>query len=692
MIKTRWTVFIGIALVLVKCCVAQNSISQLGQVTEFYVSPNGNDGWSGKVSEPNNARSDGPFATLEAARDAIRRMKGSGALLRPVTVYLRGGTHVLEEPFLLTDVDSGTNKAPITYSAYQNERPVISGGKRITGWRKSKRGEIWEAEISEVRNGKWYFRQLFVNGIRRQRARTPNTGFFQVDGRTLAPKPLRLKFRGDDIKPSWAGSDTEIVMPRAWTVVRYHFSQVDAATHTMTLSGEDVRWVDEKDAHYWVENTLDALDSPGEWYLDRHSGVLYYWPMPGEDLSQATVIAPRLQQLVRFGGGTWGSSNSGESAFSFEPAHNIRFIGLMFSYTDWTMPPDGYTDYQGGFDIPAAIEIRTSKDIEIRDSFFAHLGQFAIELGKSCQEIQIVGNEFADLGAGGIKVGEPKGPNQGDEATTNNVISDNRLHSLGVVDPGAYAVWVGQSSNNTIVHNEIYDVPDIGIGVGWTWGYVPSGAYSNTIAFNHLHDIGGDVMGDLACIYLLGVQPGTVIHHNVCHDVKRSDVSYGGWGIYTDEGSSNMVIENNIVYRTQDGGFHHHYGQKNVIRNNVFALGQNAQLRRTDDEAGHSFDFEHNIVYWTDGILLQAAWKDYNFHFDNNLYYQTGVGSLSDIKFGDWKTDEWQEHGQDVHSIFADPKFVNPAGGDFSLQPDSPAFAIGFEPIDVSTVGPRLKH
>jgi len=153
------------------------------------------------------------------------------------------------------------------------------------------------------------------------------------------------------------------------------------------------------------------------------------------------------------------------------------------------------------------------------------------------------------------------------------------------VYPSAIGVWVGQSSRNTISHNHIHDLFYTAISVGWTWGYAPNQCAGTLIEFNHLHHIGKDMLSDMGAIYTLGVQPGTVIRNNLIHDVQS--FTYGGWGIYTDEGSSNLVIENNIVYRTKSAGFHQHYGRENLVRNNIFAFGKEFQLMRT--RAEHTF-------------------------------------------------------------------------------------------------------
>ncbi len=139
----------------------------------FYVAPNGNDNWSGKYQSPTTNQQDGPFATIHRARDAIRELKHQqgGTLKQPVTVFLRGGTYYLSNPLTFVSEDSGTVEFPITYKAYPKEKPIISGGKPITDWRKQ--GNLWVAKLPEVKTGQWYFRSLRVNDEWAIRARYP---------------------------------------------------------------------------------------------------------------------------------------------------------------------------------------------------------------------------------------------------------------------------------------------------------------------------------------------------------------------------------------------------------------------------------------------------------------------------------------------------------------------------------------
>lgn len=674
------------------CACSASARPQTAGQTVFYVATDGNDAWSGKMEKPNSGRTDGPFRTLERAQKAIRELKASGPLKEPVTVYIRGGRYDLTKPVVFTPEDSGTAHDPLTYAAYPGETPVVSGGREITGWKQvtDKKlvaragGELWMAYLPAVKEGKWYFHELFVNGHRRPRARAPNTGFFHVDGKVSLGKQATFKFHPGDIQADWAAQgDVEVVVLQAWAELRMYIRNVDETSRTVTLSGTPAPSNREDNARYWVENTMDALDAPGEWYLDRQSGILYYRPEPGETINRVQVIAPALEQLVRFegkGGAGW--------------VENIRLCGLTLSYTDWSMGPNGYADLQAAYDIPAAVEGMGTRSCSIERCVLTHLGGYAVEFGggptqwwgirQGSKRDRVVGNDMYDLGAGGVKIGDPKDPNGEGQATDGNVVSDNHIHDIGLVYPAAAGIWVGQSSDNTISHNEINDTYYTGISVGWTWGYGPTAAKGNLIEFNSIHDIGRGMLSDMGCIYTLGVQPGTVERNNLCHDVSRS--RYGGWGLYTDEGSSDIVIENNVVYRTEDGGFHQHYGEANIVRNNIFAYGKEAQIRRSKLEPHISFTFEDNIVYWDHGPLFQGVWADNEYHFDHNLYYRTDG---QPIRFGNWSFAEWQARGQDRHSLIADPLFVDPSQGDFSLQPGSPAASIGFKPIDLSRVGPR---
>ncbi len=673
--------------------------AQVGNVRQpgiyFYVATDGNDAWSGRQESPNEQKTDGPFATLARARDAVRQLKAEGRLNAPVEVRVAGGVYTLTEPLIFTPEDSGTPENPIIYVAAYGESPELSGGREIRQrvplsnnddlakpellHAKPARDPLlgWVAMLPEVKQGKWYFHELFVNGQRRQRARSPSAGFYFTDGQISAANPAQFKFRGQDIRPEWARQgDVEAIALMKWAEFRLPIKAVDEATHTVTLSQKRQEWGDEKDVRYWIENSRDALDAPGEWYLDRAQGNLIYKPLVGEDIHRAEMIAPVLQQLVRFEG----------DAASGQFVHDLTLRGFTFAYTDWSMPANGYVDDQAAFDRPAAVELAGAKDCSIERCLFTHLGQYAVEVHKGSKNVRVLGNVMTDLGAGGVKIGDPALPKSDADLTSGNTVSDNRIVDIGRVYPEAVGVWVGQSSENEISHNEIGNTYYTGISVGWTWGYGETAARGNRLEFNHIHDIGRGLLSDMGCIYTLGVQPGTVERNNLCHDVTRYAHGYGGWGLYTDEGSSNILIENNVVYRAEDGGFHQHYGAENIVRNNIFAFGQTAEIRRTRSENHRSFTFERNIVCWERGALLDGSWDDGNYRFNRNVYFRTDG---KPFEFAKWSFAEWQKRGQDAGSIIADPLSTDPENADFTLKPGSPADKIGFRPIDLKDVGPR---
>jgi parallel beta-helix repeat protein len=650
-------------LALTLLCLAPAAWSQ----TTLYVSTEGRADWSGRIAAPNAQCTDGPLPTLAAARDTIRSLRSMG-VREAVTVLVRGGTYYLAEPFVLAPEDSGTPKEPIVYAAYPGERPIISGGRKIAGWRKGQ-GPLWVADTP------WHFRQLFISGRRAQRARTPNFGFFRIDGPSSQDKPFKLTFRGNDVRKSWEGGEVEVIALLAWAEIRMPIVSVDEAAHIAVLTGDPRPSNKEIDARYFIENAADALDAAGEWYLDRNAGMLSYRPLAGEDMSKEEAIAPALTQLVRLEG------NPAQGQF----VRHVSFRELGFRHSDWTMVPQGYADTQAAIRAATAFEAIGAEDCAVERCVFTQHGGYAVWFGRAAKRNRIVGNEIFDMGAGGIKVGEETQRQNEAEQSFDNVVTDNHIHDLGLVYPAAVGIWVGQSSRNTISHNHIHDLYYTAISVGWTWGYGPNQSKGNAIEYNRLHRVGKDMMSDMGGIYTLGVQPGTVIRNNLIHDI--SSFTYGGWGIYPDEGSSEMLVENNVVYGCKSAGFHQHYGRENVVRNNIFALNKEYQMMRTRAEPHRSFTFERNVVYFDSGRLLGSNWTGDQFLLDRNLYFDARGGP---ILFSGRTFAEWQQLGQDKESVIADPLFVNPGSYDFTLRPESPALKLGFQPIDLRNVGPRV--
>ncbi|HUT95129.1 MAG TPA: right-handed parallel beta-helix repeat-containing protein [Thermoguttaceae bacterium] len=666
------------------------SAAQAGQepTADFYVSPAGNDAWSGTLAEPKPDGSDGPLATLQGARDAIRRLKAQGPLERPIRVLVRGGTYRVTEPIVFAAEDSGTEQAPITYAAWPGEKPVISGGVPITEWKREGDGPLWTTVVPAVKEGEWYFRQLFVDGKRAVPARIPNDGFFRSGGpgvpytnsgtaRGDKQTKVSIFYQNDDLKP-WSNLDDAVaVVYHSWTASRHRIKSLDTQKKLCEFtapSGWPMGYW-EKNQRYYVEFVREGLDAPGEWYLDRKTGVLTYSPRPGEDMTTAEVVAARPEELLRLEGDPAGGKF----------VDHLHFEGLSLQHTAWTMPEAETVDGQAAASLKtAAVYAVGARHCAFRECEIAHTGGYGLWLQLGSKDNRMEQCHVHDLGAGGVRIGEGTLPSEPDLQTERNEVTNCFIHDGGNVYHAGIGVWIGRSSHNTISHNDICDFLYTGVSVGWSWGYAPTTAHHNRIEYNHIHHLGWGQLSDMGGIYCLGISPGTQLRYNRIHDVLS--YAYGGWGLYTDEGSTEILMENNVVYRVKDGAFHQHYGRENIVRNNVLALSATyGQIRRSREEEHSSFTLERNIIY-SDGVpLLGGNWSNGNYQFDSNCYWDA---SGQTPKFpGDLTLAQWQEKGYDAHSIVADPKFADPQNLDFNLPPDSPALKLGFQPIDTRRIG-----
>lgn len=669
---------------------------------EFHVAPQGKDQNPGTVAAP--------LASLAGAQRAVREAKQAGKLAGPVNVVVHAGVYRLTEPLVFEPKDSGTAEAPITYQAAPGERAILSGGRTITGWRKLD-GRLWVAELPDVKAGQWRFRQLFVSGESRPRARTPNQGFFRVtsfpDGGHKVPyhtPSRRFGFKPGDLNPTWTNlQDVEVIVYHFWTDSHLPIQSIDTATNIVTFAHPTSKVFTDDftpgGARYVVENVFEALDQPGEWYLNRKTGLLYYWPKPGEDMARVEVVAPQLPAFVHL--------RAEPTKRSF--VEHLAFRNLAFEYCHFELKPGDANDHQGSDTVAAAVTLTGARNCRFENCTFKNLGTYAVEIGRGSSDNTFAGNELAYLAAGGFRINGGTESSHPLERTAGNVISDNHLHHYGEVFPSAVGVLLMHSEGNTVVHNHIHHGWYTGISAGWVWGYWRSISRGNCLEFNHIHHIGQGLLSDMGGIYTLGVSPGTTVRNNLIHDVDANQ--YGGWGIYHDEGSTHLLVENNVVHHTKFAPFNIHYAKEVTVRNNIFALGKLEQLSRGRNEPHKSVFFEGNIIYWNEGALFAQNWKDvpYEFHVspnmgpkkepvrvtstfdcDWNLYFNPTL-KRDEVKFpgGTWA--DWQRRGKDLHSQYADPRFVDAEHGDFRLKPDSPAWALGFKPIDLSQVGPRRK-
>jgi parallel beta-helix repeat protein len=655
----------------------------------YYIAANGDNQNSGRSP-------DRPFATLEHARNAIRQLKQQqkGQLSQEVKVILRGGTYYLNQPFRLTPEDSGQENAIISYQAYPGETPILSGGKQIQGWQEEtvNQRKMWTVKLPEVQQGKWYFQQLWVNGTRRYRARYPAEGYLQIQEVTPHEDWQQghdnFIYGSKDLPQDISEQNGEAVVLNRWVESRLPIKEIDTNQNRLSFTKTSVFRLTPGD-NYYLENILSALTTPGQWYLDSNQGKLYYLPLSGEKIDNTEVIAPVLENIVLLEG------SSPQDQF----VKYLNFSQLVFSHTDWQIPPKISGFAHNAFGVSGAFLANSTEYCTWDNCTFTHLGNHGLELFRGCHYNRILNSEFSDLGAGAIKIGERKTHNpqiKPQQISHHNQVVNNHIFDGGKFFHSAVGVRTVLSHDNLISRNHIHDLFYTGISNRGVWGFKDTNAYNNVVEYNHVHHIGklangeGPMLSDMGAIYNLGSQKGTVIRHNLVTDVSAA--RYGGWGIYLDEGSSYILIENNIVSRTNHGGFMQHYGKENILRNNIFAFGNKAQLHRaprdlkiSQQRQHNSFRCEQNIFYWEQGDFFGGIQDNptSNVIFDYNLYWNQ---SNQKIQMADMSWQQWQDMGQDVHSLIAKPLFFAPERGDFRLEVNSPAVKLGFQTEFISNL------
>lgn len=668
------------AIALITCTCAS------GFASELFVAPGGSDENPGTRAKP--------FASFYRAQEAVReeRRAHPGAA---VTVTFQAGVYHLYRPVEFTQADSGASEAlPITYRARPGADAVIDGGRAIQEWQADPdHAGLWKTRALPEGSGGVSvvpFNQLWVNGNRAIRARSPNYWEFSaIKNVTEEPAGGRFKhtfkvapgalsaLRGlDDI----ALHQVQIVVFHKWDTTREPVDSASLDEGLIVTHGTKMQpWNGmDKESVFYLENYPGALDAPGEWFLDR-AGWLYYRPRPGEDLAHIDAVAPVAERFL---------SVQGNPEKPEEWVQHIRFDGLKFRHAEFRIPADGLPPGQAAMNIEAtAIQLNAARDIRFNNCAVEHIGMTAFWFRHACRDCTVEHTRIFDVGMEGVRIGEPNivpEPVRTGFVTITNCI----IQTGGQMMPHAVAFWIGQNSDNTLAHCDVGDFFYTAVSVGWRWGYDESTAKRNHIEFNHLHHLGYRILSDMGGVYTLGPSEGTTVRNNVIHDVYAAH--YGGWGLYPDEGSTGILYENNLVYNVRDGCIHQHYGKENVFRNNILAFSDEGQIALTRAEPHLSFTFEHNLVYWDKGSLLgYAGWKNgAKVVLHDNLYWRTG-GRSFDLAGKTWE--EWRAGGRDEGSIIADPLFVAPENHDFRLRPGSPAEKIGFHPIDFSQAGVQGK-
>ena len=361
----------------------------------------------------------------------------------------------------------------------------------------------------------------------------------------------------------------------------------------------------------------------------------------------------------------------------------VTFDNIIFEHTSYSVPLEGSNYAQSASGMSAAIEADNISNLIIKNCEVRNIANYGIWLRKHCTNSTIKETFFHDLGAGAVKIGTLRYEQKDSDDLTHHIVVDNNMiYRYGELMENAVGIILFNASDCVITHNDLHYGNYTGISLGWVWGYGYSPSKNNEVAYNRITNIGKGLLNDLGAIYTLGESEGTHIHHNVISDVKAK--SNEGWGIYADEGTTGVLIENNLVYRTTSGGFHQHYGSNNIVTNNIFAWGENSQVQLSKVKEEHPLRFCRNIILMDSGTLMTGdAITNDNISWGNNCYWKIGdglpmVANLDAIK--------WIQL-RDSTSVYMDPAFSDPQQGDFHINSKEVCKSIGFKKFEYSHAG-----
>ncbi|MGC9522925.1 MAG: right-handed parallel beta-helix repeat-containing protein [Anaerolineae bacterium] len=482
----------------------------------------------------------------------------------------------------------------------------------------------------------------------------------------------------------------------------------------------------DQNSHFFIENIFEELDSPGEWYFDEETRTLYYLPPSDVNLDSAVIEVPVLQRLVEFVG------------TQDNPVEYITMKGLRFAHTNATfLEPyevpslSDWAIHRGG-----TVYLQGAHHCVIRECFFDAVGGNGAFISEHNRDNLVTGCRFAESGDSAICFVGSLERTVGTQrsfpyecAATNNLI-----HNCGVFGKQIAGVYISRAKRIRVAHNEIYNMPRAGICIGdGTWG-------GHIVEFNHVHDTCRET-GDHGPFNAWGrdkywclVQSHMPYTSGRSHDAGRVKIDAmepvvvrnnffeetSGWGLDLDDGASNYEIYNNLCVgvsmKLREGAYRNIY-------NNIWVNGANSPCFHVGNEYNHD-RYVRNITVIT--VANQKPEDDLNFQMghaygevytliappargpwleeiDFNCFYSdlgrfaARVQLRSEVdEFGrrtqkaqkrTYSLKEWQDLGYDVHSVFADPMFVDPENGDFRVRPESPALQLGFRNFAMDQFG-----
>ncbi|MBM3890772.1 MAG: right-handed parallel beta-helix repeat-containing protein, partial [Verrucomicrobia bacterium] len=507
-----------------------------GTAADFHVAPKGDDASGGTK--------DKPFATLEAARDAARKA-GAG----PHRIVVTPGDYFLAETLDLDARDNG-----LTIEAGDGGKATLYGGTLVTGWRRD--GEkFWCADAPA-----WDFRALVVNGRMPERARLPETGTFThksvFDVRWLSSvgggwerKPTdeeltTMLYDAKDIPATLEPKNAEVRVYHMWDESLCGVATNDTEKHLLTFSTPARSPAGAFGVKkYVIFNTREGMTRPGQWYLDRAAGRVVYWPLPGEDMTKAKVVAPRLERVIRI------------AAYNKRPAEKITLRSLLIQATTTPLKSGGF----GAYAFDGALNIDLARQCAFEKLEICNVGGQGV-VARSMNDGSITDCHIHDTGACGIKA-----------EGVQNLIARNHLHHVGRYYPSAVALsvttptWRKGDKGFHVCRNEIHDTPYSGvIGSGGNHLFE-----ENLISrvMRELHD-GGAIYGGMSRCILRG---------NMVRDVVKIGEGYGVSSYYLDEGAQDCIVERNVSVGVERPT-HNHIARNLIIRDNVFIAETNMTL------------------------------------------------------------------------------------------------------------------
>ena len=658
---------------------------------DIVVAPYGDDSNEGTV--------DAPIATLEKAKELVKTINTD----EPITVWFREGTYFIYNTVNFTAEDKGN----VLYRSYPDEKVEFTGAKAISDWSETTINGV-NAFVTDVKinSDNDYFRSLFKGNKRLSRSNYPKTGVFKVAAEPLDDEKIVSEWDANffvhspvlyahtkDLLDFANPTDIDVKLMHFWCEDLMPVHSIDKNTGRI-VTEKPTAMKTRVDDNYILENVKEALSLPGEWYLDRTEEKLYYIPEAGDTVENTTLYAGVTEQL-----------------FTFANAENIAFQGIDFINTDWDhidgkhtgIPFDeshplrkvikyGADHPQAAFEVPAAILVSASKGINFTDCRFENISYTAVKFENASQNCNVTSSLFNEIGGNAVFI-------HGDfvvPASTKNInVKDCHISRYGRIFNNAIGILLTHAIDCELSNNEIHDGWYTGISVGWNWGYTDNSTNNIQIKDNLIYNIGNAWLSDMGGIYTLGVQPDTVISGNIIYNVGCDEgaYGYGGWGIYLDEGSSYMTVENNLVYDCSSQTFHQHYGKENIVRNNIFAFGDEGQFIITRNEDHNSLTLTNNILVGDDTVMYNHSVKRDWFVDDSNLYWDYTNGG--NVYSGDsMKLIErhtlviMTARGYYNNAVFEDPLFKDVENRDFILAENSPALEIGFVPFayDAGTI------